>query len=174
MPDRSQYQKEYYLRNKERIKERNAARYETKKEEILEKTNTYYHQNKEKRVVWKQKNKERLTQYFQEHYRKNPDIKKRRNREKRFKEYRITEEQYLHLFEQQGGRCLGCNRHQDELNKKLCVDHCHTTGKVRGLLCTPCNLAVGLVNDDPEVLNNLIKYLESTQIYDKRSLTDKN
>jgi hypothetical protein len=125
MPDRSEYSKEYYLKNKERIKERNALKYQSNKEEVRAKTNAYYHKNKDKRQAWNNKNKEKLTLYFQQHYRKDTEVKKKRNREKRFKSYQITEDQYKQLFEQQSGKCIGCGRHQDELSKKLCVDHCH-------------------------------------------------
>lgn len=162
MPSRKEYSKQYYLDNKERIKKRDALRYQLKKEEICAKTNSYYHENKDKRLEWKNKNKEKLAEYFKMHYNSNPElkeIKKKRNRKNRFKNYQITEEQYKDLFEQQSGKCLGCGTHQDDLSKKLCVDHCHETGKIRGLLCTPCNLAIGLVKDDVDVLQNLINYL---------------
>lgn len=159
MPKRADYSREYYLKNKERIKERNALRYQSKREHILAQSNSYYHQNKEKRQDWKEKNKEKLAVYFQNHYRQNSDVKKRRNRVKRFKEYQITEDQYNRMFDLQEGRCKGCNTHQDDLSKRLCVDHCHETGKIRGLLCTNCNLAIGLVADSPEVLLSLIDYL---------------
>ena len=46
--------------------------------------------------------------------------------------------------------------------ESLCIDHCHTTGKMRGLLCKPCNSALGLLNDDPERIYNLLLYLKHT------------
>ncbi len=63
------------------------------------------------------------------------------------------------MFELQEGKCLGCYRHQSKLKRPLCVDHCHVTGKVRGLLCVSCNLMLGYANDNTQVLANLIKYL---------------
>jgi hypothetical protein len=42
----------------------------------------------------------------------------------------------------------------------LAVDHCHTTGKIRGLLCSKCNPALGAFNDNIEILNSAIKYLK--------------
>jgi len=162
MPSKKEYSKEYYLNNKERIKKRNALRYQAKKEELCAQTNAYYHANKDKRLEWKDKNKDKLSEYFQKHYSNNPelkDIKVQRTRKNRFKNYQITEEEYNKLFENQSGKCLGCNIHQNDLSKKLCVDHCHETGKIRGLLCTPCNLAIGLVKDNVDVLKNLIIYL---------------
>jgi len=78
----------------------------------------------------------------------------------RFKRsYGITLADYEKMFISQQGRCPGCNRHQDELKFKLAVDHCHKTGKVRGLLCITCNLVLGYVFDKVNVLQNLINYL---------------
>ena len=47
-----------------------------------------------------------------------------------------------------------------ESRKKICVDHCHTTGKVRGFLCHRCNIALGMVKDDAGRLRKLADYLD--------------
>ena len=64
------------------------------------------------------------------------------------------------MFERQQGCCKVCGIHQTELKKPLFVDHCHITGKVRGLLYNKCNMALGFVNDDILILNSLIEYLK--------------
>ena len=74
--------------------------------------------------------------------------------------YGISLEVYNNMFQLQEGKCLGCERHQVDLKKKLVVDHCHTTGAVRGLLCNQCNCALGYAYDNKNTLKNLIKYLE--------------
>ena len=60
--------------------------------------------------------------------------------------------------------CDICNEHhttiKDRTGKSLAVDHCHTTGEVRGLLCFGCNTALGRFKDDPTLLKNAIKYLQ--------------
>jgi hypothetical protein len=63
------------------------------------------------------------------------------------------------LFEEQRGRCAICNRHQFEFSKKLAVDHSHETEKVRGLLCSNCNHAIGQLKDDPELCFRAAEYL---------------
>lgn len=71
----------------------------------------------------------------------------------------ITIEVYNHLFEKQKGKCFICNTHQDRLSVALSVDHNHTTGKIRGLLCRRCNQGIGLFNDNVEFLRKSIVYL---------------
>ena len=55
------------------------------------------------------------------------------------RKYGLTIEQWQKMFNEQNGRCKICQKHQSKLKSPLCVDHDHTTGKVRGLLCPSCN-----------------------------------
>jgi hypothetical protein len=74
-------------------------------------------------------------------------------------EYGITLDDYNKMFADQSGCCAICNIHASSLKKPLCVDHCHTTGNIRGLLCSECNLAIGKFKDNITNLHNAIKYL---------------
>ncbi len=71
--------------------------------------------------------------------------------------YGITMQEYEDYFRDQNGQCAICKTSE----KKLCVDHCHSTGKVRGLLCSSCNNAIGLLGESVENLNSAIKYLKT-------------
>lgn len=71
--------------------------------------------------------------------------------------YGITEQDWLQLLDKQGGHCACCPE-----TEGLCVDHCHTTGKVRGLLCHHCNRALGLFRDNPEYITNALNYLNDS------------
>lgn len=62
--------------------------------------------------------------------------------------YGISEVDYLRLFFKQKGICAICKKKSPE--RKLSVDHDHETGQIRGLLCQPCNLGIGFLNDDPK------------------------
>lgn len=80
--------------------------------------------------------------------------------------YGIDSEHVFTMYKEQKGRCAICNARGDvhELNftgrQVLCIDHCHTSGVVRGLLCSACNKGIGFLRDDPELLREAIKYLK--------------
>jgi hypothetical protein len=75
------------------------------------------------------------------------------------KKYGITEDQYQAILALQNGVCAICNRHQRIC--RLSIDHCHKTGKVRGLLCRRCNRNIGRFFDSPQVLHRAAEYLET-------------
>lgn len=68
------------------------------------------------------------------------------------KKYGLSVEEYNQMFLTQEGKCKICSTHQSELKKRLYVDHCHATGKVRGLLCHNCNLAIGYFQDNSQLM----------------------
>lgn len=72
----------------------------------------------------------------------------------------ITPDDYDVMFNQQNGVCAICNKPEAQ-NKRLAVDHCHHTYKVRGLLCSMCNTGIGKLNDDPDLLDKAAKYLRA-------------
>lgn len=71
----------------------------------------------------------------------------------------LTLEEYDQMFEEQNGVCAICGRINDN-GRRLCVDHNHTTGQVRALLCTNCNTAIGLLNEDKQRISSVIDYLD--------------
>lgn len=101
---------------------------------------------------------------LQREYRKNPDFKKREKewqRKTNFKRsYGITVDGYNFLFNKQNGNCAICGLNQINFKRKLAVDHCHTTKKIRGLLCDHCNPGLGYFKDSEILLNKAIKYLK--------------
>ena len=74
--------------------------------------------------------------------------------------YGITLDEHTKMYEEQNGRCAICGNEGNGKWEKLCVDHCHNTGKVRKLLCHHCNTALGLVGDNIQTLQSMIEYLQ--------------
>ena len=85
------------------------------------------------------------------------DREKQRNRDYK-RRYGITAEEYDSMFEAQGGTCFVCHKPQE--GKRLAIDHCHGTGKVRSLLCENCNRALGLLQEDSTTILSLLNYVE--------------
>lgn len=73
--------------------------------------------------------------------------------------YNTTPEEVSALLNEQGGKCAICH----EVSDKLHIDHCHTHGHVRGLLCKNCNSAIGLLKEKPCNFISAITYLDRTQ-----------
>lgn len=98
--------------------------------------------------------------YFKENYKKKTDHYKNLSL---IRDYGIDLVKYNQMFVEQSGCCKICNVHQSDLKISLAVDHCHTTGKVRGLLCGSCNRALGLFKDEPEILLEAARYLNDSR-----------
>lgn len=76
--------------------------------------------------------------------------------------YGITIDDYFALLVVQGNRCAICpSESGDGDGSRLFLDHCHATGRVRGLLCNRCNSALGYMRDDPSLLRRAANYLET-------------
>lgn len=73
------------------------------------------------------------------------------------RKYGITLNQYELMLEEQKGLCKICSLPPNK-DKKLHIDHCHTTGRVRGLLCAQCNWFVGKVDKNLEIIEKLKEY----------------
>ncbi len=108
--------------------------------------------------------REQRRQYAADLYANNRDS----HRSARLKsKFGITLDEYRDMEEQQEACCKICGKHKSKNSvtksgqvMELAVDHCHETGKVRGLLCTNCNRGLGRFKDNPEFLRNAADYLE--------------
>ena len=108
-------------------------------------------------IAWAKANPERRAAKVQE-YRDAGILKRSLRKTHLKKKYGITPEDYDRMLEAQGGGCAICGRPpRDDI--ALHVDHDHETGFIRGLLCFPCNNALGLMKDDPERLIRAAEYV---------------
>lgn len=119
----------------------------------------YYQKNKEKikaqKTVWRRANPEKVKKAWKKWESRN----KENRRNKTLRAYGMTEKDYLVMFEHQRGVCKICFKPQTI--KRLAVDHCHTTGKVRGLLCDTCNRGIGLFKEDKDIILSAYNYLKT-------------
>ena len=111
--------------------EYNRRYYKKNRTEIIKKRHDFYQQNKEKYA-------KKARKYF---------LKKK---------FGMTIEDYNNMFEAQNGKCKICgNNHTNTMD----IDHDHTTGVIRGLLCRQCNQMLGLSKDNPLILIRAINYI---------------
>ena len=101
-------------------------------------------------------------------YKENPEKYKLSARKKLLKRnYGLSLETYVDMLNKQSGVCAICGKSEtQQSNKKgkidsLRVDHCHKTGKIRGLLCSKCNFGISQFGDDINLMNIAIKYLKN-------------
>lgn len=128
MENEKEYQKEYR---------------ETHREEFKKYQKTYYKKNKK---LVNERNKKR--------YLENKDTIRWRHKINHIKiKYGLTEKQYVSLLQKANNKCEICGS-----KKILCVDHCHNTGKVRGILCRECNLTLSYVENKD--ISKFMQYLD--------------
>ena len=77
--------------------------------------------------------------------------------------YGISYQEYLHMLDAQEGQCAICGTTDTGKRKAFAVDHCHTCGEVRGLLCAPCNTAIGSLKEDLEIMQRAMDYVKFHQ-----------
>lgn len=101
---------------------------------------------------------------------KGREVQRRSSRKMRLrKQYGLTEAQYEVMLAGQGGACAICRA--KSADRKLCVDHDHETGEVRGLLCGTCNRAIGLLGDNLDGLMRAVSYLTAPLPIRRRTTT---
>lgn len=114
---------------------------------------------------WQEGNKERARARAKEWYNEKKDVDPHFIRRANLKNvHGISLEDYEAMSAAQKGKCAICGRngnipHSNGKPQYMAVDHDHETGELRGLLCSPCNLGLGLFQDNDEFLTNAARYL---------------
>ena len=117
---------------------------------------------------WRESNKDRYLAY-QAEYRQRPDRKAAGRAGHLKRKFGISPEQYEEMLKAQRGGCAICGR-VPEAGKTFHVDHDHDTGAVRGLLCQPCNHALGLFQESSLVVDRARTYLQAADDEDLAEL----
>jgi len=137
-------------------KKYHAKRYIEQKDKLKVQLKKYKVENKEKlevaSLLWKKNNPDKVRQY-----QRTSNLRKN---------FGLSLDKYEQMLKNQNNLCAICEKpetfihHQTKEPAKLAVDHCHTTGKVRKLLCKNCNNGLGMFKDNLDVMRQAIKYLE--------------
>lgn len=135
--DRSEYYKNYNLTHKEKIAARSKKHYEENKERITAQHKKWYEKHRDQLLIWKK-----------EYSLKN--------------KYGLDFRTYFELIESQNYECAICKTEIKDPRKRA-IDHCHTSGTIRGILCQQCNKGLGHFGDDPKRLLRAAKYLQKYQ-----------
>jgi len=115
---------------------------------------------KEVRKIHYNLNKE-ISSNYHKNKNANPEVKYKLKEKHLLKTYDLSLKDLEQLRTDQKFKCAICKKHEDDCSRKtLFVDHNHNTGKIRGLLCSQCNSALGLFYDNIEVIKAAINYLE--------------
>ncbi len=78
------------------------------------------------------------------------------------KNHGVTGEEYKEMLSRQGGVCAICGKVNITKSKRLAIDHCHKTGKIRGLLCGRCNMGIGQFDDKASLLIAAAEYIRKS------------
>ena len=160
---RAAYIKEYREKNKEQIAAYMKDYYNNNKEGMNAKKRKWRIENKEVISIYNKEyvenNKEAVSTYKKECYKEN---KERATAQQRNRRYGLLPKDYNTMLEEQDNKCKIC---LGEFNDQTVtnIDHCHTTNKVRGILCPHCNRGLGQFKEDIEVLTKAINYLQENK-----------
>ena len=147
---RAEYNRRYRRKNREAAAAYSVAYRSRNRKRLLEYSRKHYADNKERYQAYRARNKER--------YRVN-----------RLKRYGLTVQKYSEILVSQNGGCAICGHSEHAPNTFPVVDHCHITGRVRGLLCHHCNTLLGHSRDRPSILRKAAEYLEQSTLPPKNN-----
>lgn len=164
------YQAAYRAKRRELAKSRTAEWRDANPGRNAENARRWRQERPEKAAAsqkaWREANREKV-RLAQREWRERTGYNQKRkergeNARQQLRLYGLTLETYAELLAAQGGTCAICQRSNPGMKnaKRLYVDHCHNSERVRGLLCRACNTMLGCVQDDPGLLRAGASYLE--------------
>lgn len=143
---RRAYNRAYYAKTRDAQNEASKRYYREHRDEIRERRRIYHFENREKQL-------EKMRVYGKA-------SRARRLGLAREKRYGLTQGEFDALLFSQGYKCAACGEDKATAKQDWHLDHCHSTKKVRGILCPHCNVAIGYAKDSPEKLRRMADYLE--------------
>lgn len=161
--------KAYYEKNRvallEKQRIRNKANYQANKDRYRAKSKRWKETNperfKELQQASQERNREAINARSRDWYLANKVRAQVQTRARKIKGYGLTPEEYLAMLEAQDWKCAICGTDKPSSREgdSFHIDHCHSTGKVRGLLCMKCNTGLGMFSDNTDMLRAAMDYL---------------
>jgi len=161
--------KAYRLANKEAVAAQKKVYQQVNREHESARGKAHYQANKEaysaNNEAWREANKERKAETDKAYYKANKErINAYRKAWSLKRNYGVTREQYDSMMEAQGHRCLCCKAPFGLLKaSQPHLDHCHATGRIRGILCCQCNQVLGFAHDSASILLACARYLRRSE-----------
>ena len=141
----TEYHRTWRTKNKEHLHQYQEANKEKRKEQNRKRYASHRDEMKEDAKRWRQNNKEKCRQT---------------NWNSRLKmTYGITSDEYNKVLAEQNGCCAICGNPNAEYKRRLHIDHNHSTGKIRGLLCVRCNSGLGNFQENLLLLDKAKEYI---------------
>jgi len=168
--------KDYYEANKQEHCAQKKIYYEANKEKCAAANKAWREANKEKheatKKAYREANKEKLDAYKKAWREAHPEAHKVHGRKNHLqRKYGLTLEQFTEMLRTCDGRCQCCKTPFSEIiGQRPCIDHCHETGRVRGILCDRCNQALCHAGDNPKILRAPANYLERKASVERKAL----
>lgn len=144
--ENAEYMRVYYAKNKHRWKR------SAQQQQIINARNR-------KKYAESEEYRNKCKAEVKDYRKRNPQAKFAND----LKKYGLTPERYGELLASQHGSCAICKQKSSTKTRgfRMFIDHCHATGKVRGLLCGNCNFAIGHLQDSPELCEVAAEYLRA-------------
>ena len=147
--------KAYQIAHREEIRAYCLAHREVRRAQSLSYAIAHREETRAKQNAYNASHREEAKKKTRAYYKAHPGVRRKIHLKSA---YGLSPETFQRLLANQGGVCAICGK-ADWSSHGPCVDHDHATGKVRGILCNPCNTALGLINDDLDVLQAMNDYL---------------
>ncbi len=159
------YDRKYRDANRMKVRLWHRQWYQRNRVKVIAKSADYWKRHPEKKAAvglrYRIKHKDKIAAKTRAWYRANRAYALKRGTERlRKRLYGVTVEMFNAMIKAQKNKCPICSKHL----KKPHIDHCHKTGKVRGILCVKCNWGLGLFQDDQALMRKAIRYLNRGQI----------
>lgn len=161
------YAAKYRKVNLEKERERQRLQKAKKREEDREGYNAYMREYNKENVYPERSKQAKERKEAHPEYRERVSTRSQMTKSEYWRHWKMKQSygiglpEYMEMYSKQNGKCLVCETERPNFGKQgLVIDHCHSKGHIRGLLCVHCNTGLGQFKDNPDLLQKAIEYLK--------------